>query len=210
MIISYHGGECFKIVFGDTTLAINPISKESKLKAVRFGADIVLISLIHPDFDGVEQVISGKQKPFVIYGPGEYEVRKVVVRGFPAISEYGGEERIDTVYLVKLEGMNLCFLGPLATPKLSSLVRGSLDNIDILFVPVGGDGVLDAKAAHELAVDLSPNIIIPMHYGEIGKENALATFLKEEGAENTKALEKLTIKRKDLEGKEGDIVVLAS
>ena len=32
MVISYHGGQCFKVSFGDTTLAFNPISKKSKLE----------------------------------------------------------------------------------------------------------------------------------------------------------------------------------
>ncbi len=51
-----------------------------------------------------------------------------------------------------------------------------------------------------------------MHYGEVeGKEagRALKVFLKESGAEGT-PLEKLTLKKKDLEGKEGEIVVLAA
>ena len=30
MVITYHGGQCFKVSFGDTTLAFNPISKKIK------------------------------------------------------------------------------------------------------------------------------------------------------------------------------------
>ena len=45
MVITYHGGESFKVTFGDTTVAINPISKESKLSGARFGADIAIVSL---------------------------------------------------------------------------------------------------------------------------------------------------------------------
>jgi hypothetical protein len=47
MIITYFGGEFFKVQFGDITLAFNPISKESKLKPSRFGADIVLSTTHH-------------------------------------------------------------------------------------------------------------------------------------------------------------------
>ena len=42
MVISYLGGECFKITQGDLTLAFNPPSKDSSLKASKFGADIAL------------------------------------------------------------------------------------------------------------------------------------------------------------------------
>jgi hypothetical protein len=74
MIITYYGSEFFKVQFGDTTLAFNPISKDSKLKPSRFGADIVLTSARHADFNGIEQVSHGDKKPFVIDGPGEYVV----------------------------------------------------------------------------------------------------------------------------------------
>ena len=90
MIITYYGGEFFKVQFGDTTLAFNPISKDSKLKSSRFGADIVLSTTYHSDFNGVEQVSHGDKKPFVISGPGEYEVKEVFIKGLPSESKYGG------------------------------------------------------------------------------------------------------------------------
>ncbi len=84
----------------------------------------------------------------------------------------------------------------------------SIEDIDILFLPIGGDGVLDPAAAEKLSVALEPKIIIPMHYGEVGIDGALKKFLKEAGEENIKPIEKLTIKKKDLEGKKGEVVVL--
>jgi len=53
-------------------------------------------------------------------------------------------------------------------------------------------------------------VIIPMHYDGIGQKDALKTFLKEAGAESSKPVDKLTIKKKDLEGKAGEVVVLKS
>ena len=69
MIITYLGGEFMRVQFGDTVLAFNPPSRESKLKPTRFGADIALISLNHSDMNGVETVTHGDRKPFVISGP---------------------------------------------------------------------------------------------------------------------------------------------
>lgn len=210
MVISYHGGECFKISFGDTTIALNPISKDSKLKPARFGSDIALVSLNHPDMNGVEHVAHGERQPFVISGPGEYEIKGIAIKGFPSTSAHGGEEKINTIYTIRLEGMNVCFLGALNIRKLEGSVVESLGEIDVLFVPIGGEGVLSASDAHALAVELGPSIEIPMHYGELGSKDALKKFLKEEGAEGTKAVEKLTIKKKDLDGKEHEVVVLAN
>ncbi|MEK7184980.1 MAG: MBL fold metallo-hydrolase [Patescibacteria group bacterium] len=212
MIITYFGAEFFKVQFGDTTLAFNPISKESSLAPKRFGADIVLSTTYHPDFNGVEQVTHGDKKPFSIKGPGEYEVSGVSIKGLPSVSRYGGNNDIDlinTIYTVSLENMNICFLGAIGSTELKTETVEALDDIDILFVPIGGDGVLDPAHAYKFAVSLEPKIIIPMHYGDIGMKDALKIFLKEAG-ENPNPEVKLTLKKKDLEGKEGDIMLLQS
>jgi L-ascorbate metabolism protein UlaG (beta-lactamase superfamily) len=207
MIINYLGGEFVKVQFGDTILAFNPVSKDSKLKTSKFGADIVLVSLNHEDFNGVDQVTFGEKKPFVVSGPGEYEVKGVFIKGIASESNYDGEKRINTLYSITLEGMNICFLGAINTEQLPKEADEGVDGVDILFVPVGGDGVLGAAAAYKLAVSIGPKIIIPIHYGEIGSKDALKAFLKEAG-ESPKPESKLTLKKKDLEGKEADVVVL--
>lgn len=213
MIITYLGLEAFKIQFGDTVLALNPPSKESKHKAARFGADIALVSLNDKDMNGVDNVAHGDHKPFAVTGPGEYEIKGIFIKGFKSVSRYGlpvaeKEPRINTIYSIALEGMNLCFLGALDSKELSHETIEALDDIDVLFVPVGGSGVLAPSAAYELAVSLEPRLIIPMHYADASDKN-LKTFLKEAGEEGTKPEEKLTLKKKDLEGKEGEVMVLS-
>jgi L-ascorbate metabolism protein UlaG (beta-lactamase superfamily) len=121
----------------------------------------------------------------------------------------GAGKGINTIYSVALEGMNLCFLGALGTATLPPAAKQELDDIDILFVPIGGDGVLGYEEAYKLALQLGPKAVIPMHYGDIGGKDALKAFLKEAG-ETVTAQDKLTIKKKDLEGKEGEIIVLSA
>jgi L-ascorbate metabolism protein UlaG (beta-lactamase superfamily) len=219
MIISYQGAQSFKVQFGDTVLAFDPISKDSrliggqaKLKASSFGADVALISLNHPDMNGAAQASRGEKEAFVVSGPGEYEIKGIFIKGLPSVSRYGGEEKINTIYTVNLENINLCFLGALSDINLSSATKEAIDGVDILFVPVGGasgddksnPGILSAGEAYKLAVSLEPSIIIPMNY----TESSLKAFMKEGGGESVKPIEKLTIKKKDLEGKESEIVVL--
>ena len=213
MIITYLGAEYFKVQFGDITLAFNPISKDSSLKPSRFGADIVFVSAHHPDFNGVDLVAHGDKSPFIVAGPGEYEVKDVFIKGLASQSTYGVKAGqlplVNSIYTVSLENMNLCFLGALDTPELKNETVEALDEIDVLFVPIGGEGVLDPAKAYKLAVSLEPKLIIPMHYGDVGVKDALKAFLKESG-ENPTPLPKLTLKKKDLEGKECDVVVLES
>ncbi len=210
MIITHYGAEFFKIQFGEATLALNPVSKDSKLKSSRFGADVALVSLNDPDFNGVDQIGFGDKMPFIVSGPGEYEIKGIFIKGFGSVSKYGGADHINTIYSVALENMNLCFLGALGTTELPAEIKEALGDIDIVFLPIGGEGVLTAAEANKLATALEPKMIIPMHFDGVGDKGALTKFLKESGSEDVKPIEKLTIKKKDLEGKEGDVVVLSS
>jgi len=205
MIITYQGLGFFKLQFGEIVIALNPISKDSKSKPSRFGADIALVSLNNEDFNGVDTLEFGDKKPFAITGPGEYEIKGVFIKGFKSVSNYDGKEAINTIYMLTLDSINICYLGAL-NGEIDKETLESLDNIDILFAPIGGKGTLDSSASYKLAVNLEPKLIIPMLYDE--KSDTLKKFLKEGGEEKTTPLEKLSIKKKDLEGKEGEIVVL--
>ena len=210
MIITHHKAEFMKVTFGDTTLAFNPISKKSKITPTRFGADIAFVSLNTPDFNGAEEVSRSGKDQFVVAGPGEYEIQGVFVKGFPSKSEYSTDAAINTIYAVRLEDMNILYLGALSEKKPDLSIIEDMESVDVLFVPIGGEGVLDASAAHSLAVALEAKIVIPMHYDGMGEKTALKDFLKEAGAEDVKPVEKLTIKKKDVEGKSGEVIVLKS
>jgi L-ascorbate metabolism protein UlaG (beta-lactamase superfamily) len=213
MVITHHGGQCFKITQGDLTIVFDPISKSGTLPAVRFGADIALVTRRHPDMNGTEEVSFGGKEPFVIDGPGEYEHSGVRVQGFLTKSQYGlpkgSVDAINTVYAVTLDGMTLVHLGALSDVMLSHDAREAIDEIDILFVPVGGDGVLNAAEAAKLAVTLEPKIVIPMHHEGMGDPGALETFLKEAG-KVSETVDKLTLKKKDALEKTGSIIVITS
>jgi hypothetical protein len=206
MVISYFGGQCFKVSFGDTTLAFNPISKKSKLEATKFGSDVALVTLWHPDFNGIEQVTYNGKEPVIIDGPGEYEMGTVTARGFGIKTTYDKQETYNTIYQVQMEEMNLVFLGVLGDLEIDPKILAELGDIDILFLPIGGGDMLSVPQASKLAVKLEAKLIIPMHYDA----PTLKLFLKEEGQENLKAIDKLTIKRKEVNAMEGEVVVIKS
>lgn len=211
MVITHHGGQCFKVTLGDLTIVFDPISKGATLPSVRFGADIALVSRDHKDTNGIEEVTYGEKVPFAITGPGEYERQGVVVQGFLSKSMYGlgkdQTEAVNTIFAVDLEDMTLVHLGALSDTELSKEAREGIGEIDVLFVPVGGDGVLTPAKAHELAVALEPKIIIPMHWSGMGESKSLETFLKDAG-NGSETVDKLTLKKKDLVDRDGSILVL--
>ncbi len=205
MIITYHEGACVRVSAGDTTLAFGPVSKQSKnFKPTNFGADVAFIPVNHPDFNGAQEACRGERQPFVIAGPGEYEVKDVTATGFASVSNYGLEQRINTIYSVHFDGMSLLYLGALDGALPDDVLE--MDDLDILIVPISADGVLSAADAHKIAVNMEAKIVIPVLYDE----KSLKQFLKEAGAEGAEHAEKLTIKPRDLTGKAGEVIVLTT
>ena len=155
--------------------------------------------------NGSEEAGRGDKQPFVVSGPGEYEVKEITASGYPAGSMYNKEGRINTVYSIHFDGLSVLYLGALGDMDLPSEVL-EMDSPDILIIPVGGDGTLNAAEAEKLAVKLEAKIVIPILYDD----KTLKTFLKEAGSESVKPVDKLTIKPRDLAGKQGEVVVLSS
>lgn len=207
MIITHFGRQHFKLQVGDLTIAVNPVSKEGKGKVAKYGADITLITANHPDYNGAEQTEHGEKVPFVVRGPGEYEVKDIFIKGFGTVTKLheGKKEKEfqNTSYVLTVDNIRITFLGALAT-ALSPEHKEIIDETDVLFVPVGKDGfLLNPYDAHKLAVSLEPKLVIPMDYDE----QSLPIFLKEAGAEKIEPVEKLTIKKKDIDGKLGEVVL---
>lgn len=205
MIITYFGKQFFKIGQGEMVLAFNPVSKDSKSGiSAKFGADIALITTNHPDYNGLDQVSHGERIPFSITGPGDYEVKEIFIKGAMSGALLGGKKYINTVYSLSVDNINIVFLGALNDINLSKEAHEAIDSPDIIFIPIGGNGLLDAKSAAKLASMLEPKLVIPMDYDSA----SLKSFLKELGEEKAEVVEKLTLKRKDLDGKEGEVIVL--
>jgi hypothetical protein len=200
MVITYHGKGFLKLTQGETVIAINPISKESSAKQTRFGADIALITLNHPDYNGVEAVTYGEREPVTISGPGDYEVQNIFIHGTGVQTTLDKKSYITTLYGVEMDSIKLSIIGP-CTEAPEAKDREGLEQADILFVPLSG---LGAAAAYKLAVSLEPGVIIPTDYNDV----ELKAFLKEAGSEKIEHLEKLVVKKKDLAGKEGEVMVL--
>lgn len=202
MIISYHGKAFIKVQHGDLVAAFSPPSKDSKTKTPRFGADLAMIALDHKDFNGAEMVSYANKIPFVIDGPGEYEIGGNFILGVPSDGPGG---LINTIYALTIDNIRFCHLGAIAETELKN-IKEEIGAIDVLCVPIGDNNTLKAKEAFKLANSLEPSIIIPILIG--GDSESLKIFLKEAGAGDIKAIDKLTLKRKDLDGKENEVVVL--
>ncbi len=207
MVITYYGGQFVKLSLGDTVIAFNPFGKGSKYPTTRFGTAIGIVSVDHPDYNGVDNLSYGDKKPFIISGPGEYEIGGIQVSGFPSSKPFTAKGLINTIYTLSLDGIRICFLGALSGNELSPETIEGIGEVDLVFVPVAGGDYLSPADAEKVAVKFDAKLIIPTMI-EGPKDKNLALFLKEAGAEGVESVEKLTIKKKDIENYEGEVAVL--
>ncbi|MBU1091856.1 MBL fold metallo-hydrolase [Patescibacteria group bacterium] len=194
MVITYYGVSCFKIQSGDTVLALNPPSKGVGIKAPRFQADIVFISRNHEEHSDADA--GGLKGAFLIDGPGEYEIKGVTIRGIQTFN--------NTVYTLTLENVKLCHLGDFGEKELMAETSEALGDIDVLFAPIGGEGVTGVGNMVKIINQIEPKVIIPMNYNN----KILSDFLKEIGQGKVAPVDRFTFRGKDILDKKGEVVVL--
>ncbi len=205
MVIQYFGLGMVKVSLGDEVLCFAPISKTGSIKGPSFGSNVAFVPVKDKNFDGVEQVTYGSKEPFVVDGPGEYEINGTFVRGIASVAAF---DKINTIYSVLYDDVRMVHLGAHNESTLTAEAKEIIGDVDVLFVPCYGESVLDAAGAYKVASALNPKIIIPLYQG--AETNALSKFFKESGEDAVKPIDKLVLKKKDVEGKDGEIVPIMS
>ncbi len=136
---------------------------------------------------------------FLIDGPGEYEISKVSVIGIPAqahMDEAG--KKTATIYKLVAGGVSLAIVGHIM-PELTDEELEQIGVVDILVVPIGGNGyTLDKVGAAKILKKIEPKAVIPTHYKQPGikyevPQAELSEFIQELGAEPVKE-DKLKLK----------------
>ena len=204
MQIFWYGQSCFKIISGPQTLILAPFKKSVGLTPPRGKADILILNDSSLSKDDVSQIEAG----FTVAGAGEYEMGGTYVNGMSVVS--GG--RVSTMYIISIEDMRICHLSNMDEEHTLRLLD-KIGQIDLLMISIGGqpktgkDIYLNDEEAMKIIREIDPRVIIPMNF-KVPKLNIdLAgpeKFLKAVGAQGVGALDKYTIKKRDLplEGRE--------
>lgn len=197
MDISWLGQACFKLKGKQATIVLDPYSDQIGFKLPKVEADIVAVTHDHYDHNASSEV-SGD--PFVITGPGEYEIKSINVVGIPSFhdNKKGQERGKNILYSVQIDGVRVAHLGDLGQDELTSAQIDSLGNVGVLMIPVGSVYTIDAATAAKIAASLEPDIILPMHYQDKDAKvdlEPVEKFLKEMGKEDVEIVKKLTVSR---------------
>ena len=216
MQIQYYGQSCFKITTKpggrateDIVLFFDPFGKELGIRPPQGQADVVFVSHNHWDHNNIDAI---KGEPVVINTPGEYAVKGINVVGVDSFhdNEEGALKGRSTIYILEAEELKICHLGDLGS-DLSGKQLEEIDGVDILFIPVGGNKTIDGKKAAELVRKIEPAIVIPMHYkvpGSTAEIEDEKKFCSEMGNCPKEKVAKFNVKKKDLEEKKMEIVLM--
>lgn len=205
------GHSCFRIKGKKTILVTDPYDDYVGFKMPKTSADIVTVSHDHQDHNYITAITkTSKREPFVISGPGEYEIMGVSVVGIASFhdNKEGNKRGKNTIYIINFNDLRLIHLGDLGH-KLTDEQSEEVNGADILFIPVGGTYTVGPKAAAQIIIQIQPKVVIPMHYkvpGLVFNLSPVDDFLIEMGVE-IKPISKLVIS-KDKLPEEREVVVL--
>jgi L-ascorbate metabolism protein UlaG (beta-lactamase superfamily) len=194
--ITWYGGTCVRLRGRDAVVVADAYASVVGPTGRGISADIATYS--HPDDappakakgrrsrDGATVVPTSLDGAFVLDGPGEYEVRGVLVTGVRTFrdDERGNSRGKGTAFVVELDGLHTIHLGDIGH-LLTEEKLGDIGSVDIACVPVGG--VLTPTKAAELIAQLDPRVVVamPMCEREADCAEALAKFFHEMGGEPT-------------------------
>ncbi len=166
--ISWAGQSCFEISVSNAkdsqaTIVIDPFDEKIGLKLPNLSADVLLVTHGHPDHNNVKGI---RGEPFVIDGPGEYEVKNVFVQGIDSWHDdsQGKERGANTIYVIETEGMRFCHMGDFGQKELTDEQIEKIGSIDILMIPIGGTYTIASSEAIKIIGQIEPKVVIPMHY----------------------------------------------
>lgn len=208
MEITWYGQACFRLRSRGLSVVTDPYGADLGIKLPRLTATVVTISHSHDDHNNAQAV---KGSPFVISGPGEYEIEGIFIIGVSTFhdSRKGEELGRNTAYLIEFENLTICHLGDLGhVPDQEQIEQ--LNSVDVLLIPVGGRTTLTASKAAEVIGLLEPKVVIPMHYQVPGLNvqlNNVGRFLKEMAVEMPTKQESLNIIKNQLP-QETQVVIL--
>ena len=213
MNITWYGHSCFKLQSKDIVLITDPFDKKIGLRPPHGAANIVTVSHDHYDHNNFKII---KGDPFVVDSAGEYEINKIIIRGIDSYhdNKEGKERGSNVIYVIEMEDMKICHLGDFGQEGFLNSQLEKIGQIDILFIPVGGTFTIDWKLANTIISQIEPRIIIPMHYklpgmtGDLSKIDTADNFCKEHGVSAKDAIEKFSIKKKDLPQDEAKVVLM--
>lgn len=194
MEMTWYGRTCVRLRGKDAVVVADPYQSVVGPTGRGISGDIVTFS--HPDDrplpkakgrlsrNGTTHLPSSLEDAFVLDGPGEYEVKDVLITGVRTFRDdaRGEVDGKGVAFMVELDGVHTIHLGDIGH-LLTEEKLADIGSVDIACVPLGG--ALTPTKAAALVAQLDPRIVVPMPLCDEDEDCAevLAKFFHEMGAE---------------------------
>lgn len=206
MEIEYYGANCFRIVTKKAALVIDDNLGELGLKSVTKAGDIALFTMAHGE--------PATGTKLIIDQPGEYEASNVSLQGVAARAHIDEADKMNaTIFKILADDIRLVAIGHIY-PELSDAQLEALSMVDVLLIPVGGNGyTLDPADALKVIKKIEPKLVILTHYDNkkinypVAQQN-LETALKTLAMEPKERVSKLKLKAGDLLAEGTQLIIL--
>ena len=174
--VTYLSHSCFEVQDVDHTLLVDPFfSKENPYAPSYAGKpDIVLVTHEHFDHNAAGRfnaivvappTLAGRFKRMIVMERGESKlvegVRVTMIRASHHQSKYPAG------YVFELGGVRFAHLGDTYLDGVQPL-----ENIDVLFIPIGGFFTMDVDEAVKALDIIKPDAAIPMHFNTFSQIKA--------------------------------------
>jgi L-ascorbate metabolism protein UlaG (beta-lactamase superfamily) len=194
MDLQFYGANALTLGLKGTRIVIDDTLAELGGKSITKPDDVALFTSAHGSSAG----------RITFDGPGEYEVADISIIGIPARGHIDEpKQRSNTMFKLVIGELTMLITGHIY-PELSEAQLEAVGIVDILVVPVGGNGyTVDPVGALRLIKSIEPKLVVPTHYADKAlnfpvPQQDLAHALTELGMETKETVGKLKIKPGDL------------
>ena len=160
--VTWLGHSCFKLVYKGWSLIVDPYADGSVdgLPPLRERADAVYCSHGHGDHCGKDAVTLTGGK-----APADFAVQTAQCPH----DHHGGTKRgMNTIHVFSFGSPRVAHMGDVGCHPGEDAME-ILRRCDLLLIPVGGFFTIDAKEAFDLAQEIAPRAVVPMHYRSDGQ-----------------------------------------
>ena len=195
MDLQFHGANCVSLSYKGQRVVVDDNLEELGAKGIIKPEDVALFTSRHQ---------AEQPARLVLDSAGEYEVADISITGLS--TQANTEEKglkTATMFKLVIGDIRVLVTGHIY-PELKESQLEDIGIVDVLVVPVGGNGyTIDPIGALKLIKDIEPKLIIPTHYNDKAlkfpvPQQELAQALKELGMEPKETVAKLRLKPGEL------------
>ncbi|MCK9486598.1 MAG: MBL fold metallo-hydrolase [Dehalococcoidia bacterium] len=187
----------------NAAVVMDPYDKSVAGTMGRPDAHIITVSHDDRHRNGVAQVAPADGDPMVLTGPGEYEIRGVIVEGVRCSLRGAEDPDADpkalgsTLWLYEAEDVRVAHLGGMGVPP-SAAALDVLSHADIVIVPIAMPDTLNGADTAKAIRALEPSIVIPVGY-DPADETALKAFVSAmAGTPPEEPVSRFTVTKRDV------------